>query len=112
MKICASVWDATTPACLTRAALPALPHSAETRRNNSLQKCWAALIASLVFLIPANMLPISIIYVNGAVRRILSSGLSPWPQQRWGGGDRLYRQYPGSLYQSGGDVYPAHQHSL
>ena len=36
------------------------------RRNNSLQKCWAALIASLVFLIPANMLPISIIYVNGA----------------------------------------------
>ena len=35
------------------------------RRNNSLQKCWAALIASLVFLIPANMLPISIIYVNG-----------------------------------------------
>ncbi len=36
------------------------------RRNNSLQKCWAALIASLVFLFPANMLPISVIYVNGA----------------------------------------------
>ncbi|MFG6653580.1 membrane integrity lipid transport subunit YebS [Scandinavium sp. M-37] len=36
------------------------------RRAYSLQKSWAALIASLIFLIPANLLPISIIYVNGA----------------------------------------------
>ncbi len=33
-------------------------------------------------------------------------------QQCRGGGDRLYRQYSGALYQGGGDVYPAHQHSL
>ncbi len=36
------------------------------RRPYSLQKSWAALIASLIFLFPANMLPISIVYVNGA----------------------------------------------
>lgn len=36
------------------------------RRRQSLQKSWAALIASIVFLLPANLLPISIIYVNGA----------------------------------------------
>jgi paraquat-inducible protein A len=36
------------------------------RRANSLQKCWAALIASMIFLLPANLLPISVIYVNGA----------------------------------------------
>ncbi|MCS2171554.1 membrane integrity lipid transport subunit YebS [Scandinavium sp. TWS1a] len=36
------------------------------RRANSLQKCWAALIASIILLLPANLLPISIIYVNGA----------------------------------------------
>ena len=35
------------------------------RRRQSIQKCWAALLASLVFLIPANLLPISVIYVNG-----------------------------------------------
>jgi len=36
------------------------------RRRQSLQKCWAALIASMVFLLPANLLPISIIYINGS----------------------------------------------
>ncbi|WP_034915348.1 MULTISPECIES: membrane integrity lipid transport subunit YebS [Erwinia] len=36
------------------------------RRRHSLQKSWAALIASIVLLIPANTLPISIIYLNGA----------------------------------------------
>ncbi|MCT4702292.1 membrane integrity lipid transport subunit YebS [Enterobacteriaceae bacterium H20N1] len=36
------------------------------RRRQSLQKSWAALIASLMFLLPANLLPISVIYVNGA----------------------------------------------
>ncbi|EHD21747.1 MULTISPECIES: membrane integrity lipid transport subunit YebS [Brenneria] len=35
------------------------------RRRHSLQKSWAALIASVVLLLPANLLPISIIYVNG-----------------------------------------------
>ncbi|CBG88628.1 membrane integrity lipid transport subunit YebS [Citrobacter rodentium] len=35
------------------------------RRNQSLQKCWAALLASIVFLLPANLLPISVIYING-----------------------------------------------
>ncbi|POT59314.1 hypothetical protein C3432_00860 [Citrobacter amalonaticus] len=35
------------------------------RRNQSIQKCWAALLASIVFLLPANLMPISIIYVNG-----------------------------------------------
>jgi len=36
------------------------------RRRHSLQKCWAALIASLIFLFPANLLPISVVYLNGA----------------------------------------------
>lgn len=36
------------------------------RRPQSLQKSWAALIASLILLLPANLLPISVIYVNGA----------------------------------------------
>ncbi|WP_413738687.1 membrane integrity lipid transport subunit YebS [Sodalis sp. RH21] len=36
------------------------------RRRHSLQKSWAALIAAIVLLIPANILPISIIYINGA----------------------------------------------
>lgn len=40
------------------------------RRPQSLQRSWAALIASLVFLLPANLLPISIIYVNGARQKI------------------------------------------
>lgn len=35
------------------------------RRKQSIQKCWAALLASIVFLLPANLMPISIIYVNG-----------------------------------------------
>lgn len=36
------------------------------RRRHSLQKSWAALIASIVLLLPANLLPISIIYLNGS----------------------------------------------
>lgn len=35
------------------------------RRRQSLQKSWAALVASIIFIFPANLLPISIIYVNG-----------------------------------------------
>ncbi len=35
------------------------------RQPYSLQKTWAALIAAMILLIPANLLPISIIYANG-----------------------------------------------
>lgn len=35
------------------------------RRPLSLQKCWAALISSFIFIIPANLLPISVVYLNG-----------------------------------------------
>lgn len=35
------------------------------RQPYSLQKTWAALIAAIILLIPANLLPISIVYVNG-----------------------------------------------
>lgn len=38
------------------------------RRHHSLQKSWAALIASVVLLIPANLLPISVVYLNGSRR--------------------------------------------
>lgn len=34
------------------------------RRRHSLQKAWAVLIAAIIMLIPANMLPISIIYLS------------------------------------------------
>lgn len=36
------------------------------RRRHSIQKTWAALIAAIVLLLPANLLPISIVYANGA----------------------------------------------
>ncbi|CAI0845903.1 Inner membrane protein yebS [Serratia fonticola] len=36
------------------------------RQPYSLQKTWAALIAAIVLLIPANLLPISVVYANGA----------------------------------------------
>ncbi|WBF43581.1 membrane integrity lipid transport subunit YebS [Serratia rubidaea] len=36
------------------------------RQPYSLQKTWAALIAAMILLLPANLLPISIIYANGA----------------------------------------------
>lgn len=35
------------------------------RKRHSIQKTWAALIAAIVLLLPANLLPISIVYVNG-----------------------------------------------
>nr|WP_301289858.1 membrane integrity lipid transport subunit YebS [Erwinia persicina] len=48
------------------------------RRRHSLQKSWAALISAVVLLIPANLLPISVIYLNGARQEdtILSGILS------------------------------------
>lgn len=36
------------------------------RRRHSLQKSWSALIAAMIMLIPANLLPISVIYLCGA----------------------------------------------
>ncbi len=42
-------------------------HTQLTRRMPySLQKTWAALLSSIVLLFPANLLPISVIYLNGA----------------------------------------------
>jgi len=35
------------------------------RYKHSLQKTWAALIAAMMFLLPANLMPISVIYLNG-----------------------------------------------
>jgi len=35
------------------------------RRPLSLQKSWAALVSAIILLIPANLLPITVIYVNG-----------------------------------------------
>lgn len=35
------------------------------RQPYSLQKTWAALIAAMILLLPANLLPISVIYANG-----------------------------------------------
>ncbi len=78
---------------------------AATRRciiaDQSLQRSWAALIASLVFLFPANLLPISIIYVNGARGRHdpLGDHLHGQQQYRHCRG-RVYRQYFGAIHQS------------
>lgn len=47
-------------------ALPRCHIPLRLRQRQSLQKSWAALIASIILLLPANLLPISIIYVNGA----------------------------------------------
>lgn len=38
------------------------------RRRHSLQKSWSALIASVILLIPANLLPISEVWLNGSRR--------------------------------------------
>ncbi|MEG1306472.1 MAG: membrane integrity lipid transport subunit YebS [Citrobacter sp.] len=50
----------------TRSRCPRCHIPLRWRRNQSIQKCWAALLASIVLLLPANLLPISIIYVNGS----------------------------------------------
>ncbi len=83
------------------------------RRPQSLQRSWAALIASLVFLFPANLLPISIIYVNGARQTTRSSrGSSPGQQQYRHCRGRVYRQYFGAIHQSYSVIYPAAQHTI
>ncbi|MEX9542427.1 paraquat-inducible protein A, partial [Escherichia coli] len=35
------------------------------REPYSLQKTWAALIAAMILLFPANLMPISVVYING-----------------------------------------------
>lgn len=50
----------------TRGRCPRCHTPLRARRRHSLQKSWAALISAIVFLVPANLLPISILYVNGA----------------------------------------------
>jgi paraquat-inducible protein A len=54
--------------------LPTLPHAAAPSTAAEPAASWAALIASLVFLL-ANLLPISIIYVNGARQDDILSGI-------------------------------------
>jgi paraquat-inducible protein A len=49
----------------TRGRCPRCHIPLRERRNQSIQKCWAALLASIVLLLPANLMPISVIYVNG-----------------------------------------------
>ncbi|WP_025903005.1 membrane integrity lipid transport subunit YebS [Tatumella sp. UCD-D_suzukii] len=57
----------------------------DKRRPHSLQKTWAALIASIILLFPANLLPISVIYLNGSQQAdtifsgILSLGAGNFP---------------------------------
>jgi len=50
----------------TRGRCPRCHIPLRLRRRQSIQKCWAALLASMVFLLPANLLPISVVYINGA----------------------------------------------
>ncbi|SUG14806.1 Paraquat-inducible protein A [Salmonella enterica subsp. arizonae] len=65
-KDCASVLAATLAAIrMQKDAGPRCHIPLRLRRKQSVQKCWAALLASIVFLLPANLLPISVIYING-----------------------------------------------
>ncbi|WMY76233.1 membrane integrity lipid transport subunit YebS [Buttiauxella selenatireducens] len=68
-------WNAQLRVCLAcnftgvpdkRGRCPRCHVPLRVRRRHSLQKSWAALIGSLIFLLPANLLPISILYVNGS----------------------------------------------
>ncbi|XPE41958.1 PqiA/YebS family transporter subunit [Shigella flexneri] len=65
LKSSASASVVTLQVIRTLGSLPSLPYPAALARNQSIQKCWAALLASIVLLLPANLLPISVIYVNG-----------------------------------------------
>ncbi|MGC8401383.1 hypothetical protein ACP3P6_15125 [Enterobacter mori] len=65
----------------------------------------------MVFLIPANMLPISIIYVNGARQEdTILSGLSPSPTATWAWRPLCLSPVSCAVHQSGGDVYVTYQH--
>ncbi|MEW7314702.1 membrane integrity lipid transport subunit YebS [Buttiauxella gaviniae] len=64
LRVCLGCHFTGVPDC--RGRCPRCHVPLRTRRRHSLQKSWAALLASLMFLLPANLLPISIIYVNGS----------------------------------------------
>ncbi|SPW32477.1 Inner membrane protein yebS [Edwardsiella tarda] len=56
-------------------------HPLHLRRPHSLQKSWAALLAAMVMLLPANLLPISILYVNGTrIEDTILSGVASLAQ--------------------------------
>ncbi len=82
------------------------------RRKQSLQKCWASLIASLILLFPANLMPISIIYVNGTRQEdtILSGIVSLAHSNIAVAGVVFIASIHGAIYQSGCAVYTASQH--
>ncbi|WP_395591874.1 membrane integrity lipid transport subunit YebS [Edwardsiella ictaluri] len=51
------------------------------RRPYSLQKTWALLLAAIVMLLPANLLPISILYINGTrIEDTILSGIASLAQ--------------------------------
>ncbi|AOV96878.1 Paraquat-inducible protein A [Edwardsiella hoshinae] len=56
-------------------------HPLHARQPHSLQKSWAALLAAMVMLLPANLLPISILYVNGTrIEDTILSGIASLAQ--------------------------------
>ncbi|MDU3155105.1 MAG: membrane integrity lipid transport subunit YebS [Hafnia alvei] len=63
MKLCCACHYTGLPDA--RGRCPRCHTTLHARQPYSLQKTWAALIAAIVMLFPANMLPISILYVNG-----------------------------------------------
>ncbi|CAO96559.1 Inner membrane protein YebS [Erwinia tasmaniensis Et1/99] len=76
LRVCLSCHHTGTPD--ENGRCPRCHTSLPARSPLSLQKSWSALIASIIFLIPANLLPISVIWLNGARKEdtILSGVLS------------------------------------
>jgi paraquat-inducible protein A len=83
------------------------------RRPQSLQRSWAALIASLVFLFRPTCCrsPSSTSTARARMTRS-SPGSSPGQQQYRHRRRRVYRQYSGAIHQSYSVVYPAAQHTI
>ncbi|GAB7261408.1 hypothetical protein DZJ_29700 [Dickeya ananatis] len=69
------------------------------RRPYSLQKSWSALISAVILLLPANLMPISIIYVNGVRREdtIFFRHYVAGGRECPGGAGGFYRQYSGAV---------------
>lgn len=65
MKSSASASVVTLQVIRTLGVAASLPYPAALAQESKHPKCWAALLASIVLLLPANLLPISVIYVNG-----------------------------------------------
>jgi paraquat-inducible protein A len=66
MQVCLNCHNTSIPD--ERGRCPRCHTPLDFRRRHSLQKSWAALIASIVLLIPANLMPISVVYLNGSRR--------------------------------------------